>query len=33
MWNQNATVNNLIPAWGEFTINKGTTTTMVQVAQ
>jgi hypothetical protein len=33
MWNQNATVNNLIPAWGEFTIPKGTTTTSVQVAQ
>ena len=33
MWNQNATVNNLIPAWGEFTIPKGTTTTTVQVAQ
>jgi hypothetical protein len=33
MWNQNALVNNLIPAWGEFTIPNGTTTTMVQVAQ
>ncbi len=33
MWNQNATVNNLIPAWGEFTIAAGTTTTMVQPPQ
>src|SRR5262249_46458981 len=27
MWNQNAAVNNLIPAWGEFSIAKGSTMT------